>query len=62
MCVRTWCVHVCVHTLDLFVCCVAVENSPHFSCEDEHRIEELLKEASRFDSKHAWDYLNNCLQ
>ena len=47
------CVHACgcVHSLDLLVCCVAVWNSPVFSCEDAHRIEELLEEASRFDSK-----------
>ena len=30
--------------------CSCVEESV-FSCEDEHRIEELLEEASRFDSK-----------
>ena len=49
------CACVRVHTLDLLVSCVAVWNSPVFSCEDAHRIEELLEEASRFDSKSAWD-------
>ena len=37
--------------MDLLVCCVDMLNHPVFSSENKEMVEELLKEASRFDSE-----------